>query len=152
MKVMRARAASPKLLPHLHPKLLVKRGQRSSSSNTRGSVIAARASATRCCCPPTDWLAGVRQLGQAHLFLIDRRLVALGLRLPAHSQRNAMLSRTVNAGTGIGLEHHRGAPLDRRHGDVLAADHDPPAVGSSCPAIIRRIVVCRNRMARRKQQ
>ena len=100
----------------------------SSSSSTRGSVIAARASATRCCWPP-DRLRrqAVGELGQPHLF--HHRvggLVALGLRLPAHPQRKGdVVADGQMRKQRVGLEHHRGAPLDRRQaGDVLAADHD----------------------------
>ena len=119
---------SPQLLPHLHPKLFVQRRKRLVEQQHP------RLGDRRACQRHALLLAArqigrqpVRQLGQAHLFHHPiGGLVALGLRLPAHPQRKCdVVADGEMRKQRVGLEHHRGAPLDRRHScDILAADHD----------------------------
>ena len=71
-------------------------------------------------------------------------LAALGLGDAAHLQRKGDIVAHVQMGEQrVGLEHHGGTARHRwQADDVVAADKKiSPAVGSSCPAIIRRIVV-----------
>ena len=100
----------------------------SSSRRICGSVMSARASATRCCCPP-DNCAGTRcgvgvhrdEFQESIAFL--RRAVLVDA---AHLQREGDI---VDAGQmreqRIALKHHRRAALGRRQvGDVVGADQD----------------------------
>ena len=100
----------------------------SSSSSTRGLVISARASATRCCWPPDSCgRHAVRELLELHPRQHLRGLgAALGLTDAAHLEiEGDVVEHAQMREQRIALEHHRRAALDRRHADDhLAADPD----------------------------
>ena len=98
----------------------------SSSSSTRGSITMARASATRCCCPP-DNSAGVA-LGQAaephrRQHLRHPRLHRLPPDAPQLQAKGDVFGNRHVRPDGVALEDHRHLPLLRRQRHLRRGDH-----------------------------
>ena len=91
---------APQLAAHAQAKIFVERRERLVSSSTRGLVISARASATRCCWPPESW-AGSRSAKFSSWTLVDQ-LARLGWRSAPPAPRifsaKATLSSTLRCG------------------------------------------------------
>ena len=104
----------------------------SSSSSTRGLVISARASATRCCWPPES-CAGIRSANclQLHPRQHSRAVrVPLGLADAAHLELvGDVVEHAQMREQRVALEHHGRAALDRRQADDVAAADPHVAVG-----------------------
>ena len=117
----------------------------SSSRSTLGSIASARASATRCCCPPDIWW-GYRA---ACLASPTRSSISSALRSPGRRVDPAQLqpvgdvvARRHVREEAVGLEHDAHAPLVGRHmGDVLPSTRIRPESISSSPPSARRAVV-----------
>ena len=117
----------------------------SSSSSTAGRLTMARASATRCCCPPESW-AGLRRANRAELDqlerVVDLLLDVLGA-APAQAERDVLEDVEVRE-QRVALEDRVDRPLvGLGEGHVLVADVDrarrsaprarrPSAASSSC--------------------
>ena len=100
----------------------------SSSNQTRGSVTRARASATRCCCPPESCPTRLPPEPR-ELHLRERRRHARvdhGARLAAHPQPETDIRRDIEMREERRLleDHHRAAPLGRDTDDRDAIEAD----------------------------
>ena len=99
----------------------------SSSRSAEGLVTSARASATRCCCPPESW-AGRRSANSsmwtsASISRARARRSLFGDAAHAEAE-GGVLERGKVREQRVGLEHHRRAAASRRQGgDVRAVEH-----------------------------
>ena len=128
----------------------------SSSSRTRGSVIAARASATRCCWPPESWPGrrSASSVRRTFSIISSAALPRSADDMPRTRSAKAMLSRTLRCGNSaydwniIAVRRSTGGEPDH----ILAADQDL-AVGRIFVAGDHpRIVVLPQPEGPRKQQ
>ncbi len=106
----------------------------SSSSSTDGCTASARASATRCCCPPDIWCGydppRVPQPDDAPAAPRHASGAPAAADLPHPKPERDVLRRRHRREQRVGLEHHAGVALGRGHPrDVLAADEHLPGRG-----------------------
>ena len=98
----------------------------SSSSSSAGRLTIARASATRCCCPPESWLGRARRdVVQFDQPSASCALATASAHLAALQPERDVLDDGHVREQRIALEHRVDRALVRlRRGDILAADED----------------------------